>query len=350
MDSVQSFKEEILSRVKLGELIGKYVPLTKKGRLELGCCPFHEEKSPSFTVYPDHYYCFGCRESGDAISFIRKNENLGFTEALFRLAEMVGIETESLKGRLAEQAKRGDQRAKIYKILENAQEFFKEELSSPRGQQATEYLKSRGLQPDTITQFGLGLAPEDGFSLVRFLRNSGASEGDLLTSSLANSSSKSGRLFDFFRNRLMIPIRDAQGRVVGFGGRSLDEQLPKYKNSRESEFFQKSQILYGFDRIRKNLGSGKPCLLVEGYFDVMGLAQSGLSQACAVMGTATSLIHFQQIAATGAELVLLLDGDQAGQKASLSTVSLALQIPSLNVRVCILPDKMDPDDFVRAKG
>jgi DNA primase len=349
LDPIDAAKRRILSKVPLDRLIGESVQLTLRSGKPVGLCPFHEEKSPSFYVYGDHYYCFGCKASGDAIDFVRKTQSLEFIAALRWLAGRFGIDAPELE-ESAHRVRLRNEDAALGKILAAAQEIFTAGLKSPRGEKARAYIASRGYTSEQIVEYGFGLTPEEPWGLVKALRLQGFREEDMKMCSLASTSEKTGRAYDFFRERIMIPIRDAHGRIIAFGGRTLVNDPAKYKNSAATRLFDKSAVLFGFDRAKEHAKRKRRMIVVEGYMDALQLWAQGFGETVAVLGTALSARHLQLIKGCAGDVVLLFDGDRAGQKASLDAVEVALEHPELQVRVAELPSGEDPDTFVRSHG
>lgn len=348
--SVDDLKIRILARVPLAELLAEHTQLSPKGSYFMGKCPFpeHQDKSPSFAVYPDHYHCFGCQRHGDAISLVRELQGMGFIEALRYLGGRYGVDCSEL-----DDPARQRRVLPYYKVLQEAQVFFEQQLHSPHGETARAYLAQRGFAPDVVKSLGLGLTPPEPFGLVRYLRGRGFHAQDLVDASLASISTQTGRPRDFFINRIMIPIRDPQGRLIAYGGRTTDQDPAKYKNSKGTEFFDKGRTLYALDRARKAMREKGRALLVEGYLDALQLHRFGFHETVGVLGTAVTKDHLQQLAAHTKLLYLVLDGDRAGLAATLKTVDEALGVAhtGLDVRVVRLPgQKMDPDEFVLAEG
>jgi DNA primase len=348
-DSLTDVKTRILSRVSLASLIGETVSLETRSGRPVGLCPFHNEKSPSFNLYDDHFYCFGCKKNGDAIDFVRAIQGLGFVDALRYLAGKYGIEAPELEASLN---RRGGQRqeASLYKMMETAQEYYAELRRSSRGKLVNEYLLGRGFSEANLDAYGFGVSPQEGNGLVRFLRQKGYREEDMIACSLATASSRDGSAYDFLRGRLTIPIRDQHGRVIGFGGRTMDGSQPKYLNSRESRLFDKSHTLFGFDQARSAMRGRSRAVVVEGYMDTLQLWQAGIPEAVACLGTAFTSAQLKLLRHATGTVVLLFDGDGAGQKATLAAVKVALSVPEIQVKAAVLTSGEDPDSFVRAKG
>lgn len=350
--SLDDVKNRIKIRVPLDQLIGETVSLVRRGPSITACCPFHAEKSPSFHIYPDnHYYCFGCKESGDAITFVRKTRDMSFIESLRFLSMKYGIEAPELDEPDSVKRRRGEQLA-LSQILVAAQDFFVSELKSTRGEQAKSYLRERGFSDENILKFGFGLTPSEGYGLVKHLRSLGFRENDMIRASMASISAKTGRPYDFFRDRIMIPIRDAQGRVIAFGGRTTVQDPAKYKNSGSTPLFDKSAVLFGLDHARESIKDRRSAIIVEGYMDALCLWQEGLSEVVASMGTALTVrqlkLLWQQTRTP--EVIVLFDGDAAGHKATLAAIEVVLEVPEIRVKAAKLDGNDDPDTFVRKNG
>ena len=349
MASTDELKRKLLSHLSIYEIIGEVVELKERSGLRVGLCPFHEESSPSFTVYSDHFFCFGCRESGDAITFIRKTQGIGFIEALKYLAPKAGIDPAAFDGNRQSAQKKAEE-SRLYQIMVTAQEIFVKNLMSEAGRSTIEYLNKRGFSNESIKEFGFGYSLNEPTGLINELTKRNISLKEIEACSLGATSAKNGKLYDFYRNRLTIPIRDIYGRLIAFGGRALDDYPPKYKNSRDSVLFDKSSTLFGFDTAKEFIRKSSPAIVVEGYMDVLQLWQYGFKGSMACMGTALKTQHLKHISNISSKLILLFDGDTAGQKASLSTVSASLQVPNLEIKVAQLPDGEDPDSFVSKHG
>jgi DNA primase len=342
-------KSKILSATPIANLIGEHVALSDRGYMKVGLCPFHEERGPSFTVYPDHYHCFGCKESGDAISFVRKFLGLGFVDALKMLGQRAGIDTSELDLQHLAKSARNDT-SQLFKIMLVAQHFFIERLSAPIGKNVREYLDARGFAHASVKEYGFGFAPDEMRSLTDHLLKQGFKPADLEACSVATPSAKNGQLYDFFRNRLTIPIHDIHGRLIAFGGRAMDDFPPKYKNSRDTKLFDKSQTLFGLHRARESIRKGGQALIVEGYMDAIQLWNYGFHGTAACMGTALRSSHLRMLSHLTQKAVLIFDGDLAGQRANLNTLNASLDIPRLDIRVVCLPAEDDPDSFVVRNG
>ena len=348
-DGIDEVKRRILGRVDLVALIGERTKLSQKAGHFVGLCPFHAEKTPSFYVYPDGYHCFGCHAHGDAIDFTREQQGLGFIDALRWLASKFAIEaTELDESRGLRQ--RHLQEASLYKMMLAAQEYYGQCLAAPPGAQALTYLTERGYSPESLRSFGFGITPPDGAGLYRYLKGKGFGDEAMAACSLTDVSAKDGRPFDFLRRRLTLPIHDPQGRVIAFGGRTLDGSQPKYLNSRDSILFDKSRTLFGFHRARVAMRERGRAIVVEGYMDALMLWQAGFPETVACMGTALTQSHLKLLTHATRQVVLLLDGDSAGRRATLAAVSTALSVPAIAVRTALLPEGEDPDTFVQRQG
>lgn len=339
--------EEIRSRVDLVRLIGDYVPLRKSGRRYLGICPFHNESSPSFSVNPEgqFFYCFGCKASGDLFEFIMRMEGLDFPAAVKTLAEKAGLKWEAQSPE--EEAKHRRQ-AGLYRINAMAAEVYRRALAAPRtGAAARAYLEERGIGQPTAAKFGLGFAPPDYRTLVGVFRRYNCRLEDAAALGLVLPSARG--YIDRFRGRLIFPLVDLSGRVVGFGGRIIGSGQPKYLNSSESELFNKSAFLYGLNLARESIRRSGSAVLVEGYLDAISAHQAGVGNVVATMGTALSTQHAILLKRFTTQVVLAYDGDNAGQSATLRGLEV-LRLQGLQVRVAVLPSGLDPDDLIRREG
>jgi DNA primase len=346
----QDFIDQLLARVDIVDVIGARVPLKKAGRELTACCPFHTEKTPSFTVSPvkQFYHCFGCGQHGTAIGFLMAYDRLSFPEAVEELARQVGLEVPHEE----RPERRGPDPQPIYDTLEQAARFYQEQLRRhPAARQAVEYLKRRGLSRETATAFGLGYAPPGWDNLSTALGADEAATKRLDAAGLLAEGS-GGRRYDRFRERVMFPIRDGRGRVVGFGGRVLGDAKPKYLNSPETPVFHKGRELYGLYEAKRTPGTIERLLVVEGYMDVIALAQNGIRNAVATLGTATTTEHLDRLFKTAPEVVFCFDGDRAGREAAWKALNTTL--PHLRegreARFLFLPEGEDPDTLVRKEG
>ncbi len=343
----QSFLNDLVARADIVSLIGERVKLQKAGSNYKGLCPFHDEKSPSFTVSPDKqfYHCFGCQESGTALKFLMEYDRLEFVPAVEALAAIVGIEVQR-EGGSAPTRRIGTE---LYEVLEQASRMFQKHLRT--SSEAVDYLKSRGLTGITARDFGLGFAPEAWDTMMSTLGTKSSSEQDLLRAGLLTENDN-GRRYDRFRNRIMFPIRDTRGRVIGFGGRVMGKGEPKYLNSPETDVFKKGQELYGLYEARQALRQIDEFFMVEGYMDVIALAQAGIPNSVATLGTASGTVHFSKLYQFAPRVVCCFDGDKAGRAAAWKALAVAL--PALKdgcqLRFMFLPDGEDPDSVVHKEG
>ncbi len=341
-----SFKQELLHRVDIVDVIERYVPLKKGGANYSACCPFHTEKTPSFTVSPtkQFYHCFGCGAHGNAISFLIEYQGLGYVEAVKDLAESVGMKMPEFEPR----AKKPESGPDLYEIMKRACDYYREQLkTAPR---AIEYLKGRGLTGKIAARFGIGYAPEGWQSLESVFTS--YSDKALKDAGLVIDPEGGGRRYDRFRDRIMFPILNQRGSVIAFGGRVLGDGEPKYLNSPETPLFEKGRELYGLAQARLAIRAAGRAIVVEGYMDVVALAQHGVEYAVATLGTATSATHIQKLLRQTDEVVFCFDGDAAGRKAAWHALEVSLPYLADNktVRFLFLPPEHDPDSFVREEG
>ncbi len=349
----QSFIDDLLNRVDIVELIDGRVPLKKAGRDFVACCPFHNEKSPSFSVSPTKrfYHCFGCGAHGTAVGFLMEYEHMDFVEAIEELARSIGVEVPREAGGTDNPQQR-DEVSRLYPLLEKAADFFCTQLRKhPQAPRAVDYLKQRGLTGEIAARFDIGYAPPGWDNLETALGTDTQSRQDLLRLGLTLTRDD-GSPYDRFRDRVMFPIRDRRGRVIGFGGRVLGDDKPKYLNSPESPAFHKGQELYGLYEARKHQRKLERLMVVEGYMDVVALAQFGIGYAVATLGTATTREHLDRLFRVVSEVVFCFDGDRAGREAAWRALENVL--PTLQdgrqVRFLFLPDGEDPDTLVRKEG
>lgn len=348
-----NFVQDLLARSDLVELIRQRVQLKKSGRDYMGCCPFHQEKTPSFSVSPDKqfYYCFGCGAKGDALRFLMEYDHLNFPQAVEQLAAQAGMEVP----REEESPQQRQQRSlnqQIYELLERAERFFQNQLASAaERQKAHSYLKQRGLSQAICDEFRLGYAPPGYDNLPTGLSLDKEQNQLALTAGLLSENDQ-GRRYDKFRDRLIFPIRDARGRTIGFGGRVFGDGKPKYLNSPETPVFHKGQELYGLWEWRQTRQADNQLLVVEGYMDVISLAQFGIRNVVATLGTATSELHMQKLFREVDEVIFCFDGDKAGRRAAWRAMESALGAlaDGKTVRFLFLPDDEDPDTLVREQG
>jgi len=350
----QRFIDDLLARVDVVEVVGERVKLKKAGRNYSGLCPFHQEKSPSFTVSADKqfYHCFGCGAHGNALRFLMEYDKLRFPEAVEQLAGRLGLEVPR-EGADDPRAQARERKRKAgVNLLELSASFFRERLKMPEAQGARAYLEGRGLAPEVIDTFGIGYAPAGWEHLKRHLGERGIGEAVQVEYGLLVQREESGRTYDRFRDRVMFPIRDIKGRTIGFGGRVLGDAKPKYLNSPETPVFHKGRELYGLFEARQADHRLERVVIVEGYMDVVALAQFGIRNAVATLGTATTDEHLSRLFRLVNEVVFCFDGDRAGRQAAqraLETV-LPLMIDGRQARFLFLPEGEDPDTLVRREG
>lgn len=352
----QHFIQELLTRVDIVDLIDSRVPLKKAGANYKACCPFHGEKTPSFNVSQDKqfYHCFGCGAHGNAIGFMMEYDRLEFPDAVEELAATLGLEVP----REAQSSNQPKVDITLYDLMAKVASFYQKQLKSSNGKQAIKYLKNRGLSGEVAKNFGIGFVPNEWRSLEDlfggFHKNPKLKQ-QLLECGMLIEKQQQGKqnsVYDRFRDRIMFPIKDKRGRVIGFGGRVMGDGEPKYLNSPETPLFHKSNELYGLYQARQANSKLERILIVEGYMDVVALAQFGISNAVATLGTATTASHLQQLFRVTRELVLCFDGDKAGRKAAIRALEHGL--PQLRdgreIKLMFLPDGEDPDSMVRQIG
>ena len=345
------FLEELRNKITLSQIIGQKIKLTKRNRDFVGLCPFHKEKTPSFSVSDERgfYHCFGCGAHGDAISFLMGTEKLNFMEAVERLAHHAGME---MPHQSEEDKRHFERQTSLYAIMEKACQFFQNQLYKPCGQKALQYLKNRGLSDDMISHFRLGYAPTGNLLRQTLLRD-GCSEKDLMDLGLVCKSKNAGQdNYDYFRDRVMFSITDLKGHIIAFGGRVLDKSEPKYLNSPETNLFHKGENLYAYWQSLDSIRKTGNVVLVEGYMDVIALHMAGITNAVAPLGTALTENQIEILWRHAKEPVICFDGDAAGRKAAERACKRVLPIlkEGHSLRFVWLPEGLDPDDFVRAKG
>jgi len=341
----KSFIQDLLNRLDIVDVIDRYVPLKKAGANYVACCPFHNEKSPSFTVSPSKqfYHCFGCGAHGTAIGFVMEHTGMGFVEAVEELAKGIGLEVP----REASNTPQHQVAPDLYELMQTATRYYREQLKqSPR---AIQYLKGRGLSGEVAARFGIGYAPDD-------WQNLKAAVPDYQDKSLVEAglviTNDEGKRYDRFRDRIMFPIVNVRGQVIGFGGRVLDKGEPKYLNSPETPLFEKGHELYGLFQAQKAIRAQQRVIVVEGYMDVVALAQHGVEYAVATLGTATTPFHVQKLLRLADQIVFCFDGDRAGQKAAWRALENALPHLQDGKRLgfLFLPEEHDPDTYIREYG
>ncbi len=348
----QSFIQDLLHRVDIVDVIDRHVKLKKAGANFAACCPFHSEKSPSFTVSPtkQFYHCFGCGAHGTAISFLMEYSGLGFVEAVQDLAQNVGLTVPEERGEQSAQYRKrteSEDGEDLHEIMLTAAQFYRSALKD--APQAIDYLKKRGLSGDVARKFGVGYAPEGWQNLTQVFANY---QSSALTAVGLVKQNDEGRRYDIFRDRIIFPIVDVKGNVIGFGGRVLETGEPKYLNSPETPLFEKGRELYGLYQARRAIRDAGRVIVVEGYMDVVALAQHGVAYAVATLGTATTPMHVQKLLRQTDEIVYCFDGDNAGRRAAWRALenSLGQLADGKQVRFLFLPQGEDPDTYVRAQG
>ncbi|MGD8323793.1 MAG: DNA primase, partial [Gammaproteobacteria bacterium] len=340
----RAFIDDLISRADIVEVVGRRVALKKAGSNYKGLCPFHDEKTPSFNVNPARgiFKCFGCDAGGNAIDFLMKFDHLPFPEAIEALADLLGVPMPERETDSHEPV-----RAPLLNVLDKADQYFRAQLREH--QPAIDYLKGRGIDGPTAARFGLGYAPEGWSGLLDTFEAGRRSE--LLQAGLIRRNEQ-GREYDYFRNRIMFPIRDARGRTLGFGGRVMGDGEPKYLNSPETPVFEKGRTLYGIYEARRSPGRIHDVLVVEGYMDVIAIAQHDAGHALATLGTATTREHVQQLTRLADEVIFCFDGDAAGRRAAWRALETCLPFGGGNVsiRFMLLPGSLDPDSVLRERG
>jgi DNA primase len=350
----QSFIDDMLDRVDIVDVVDSRVKLKRSGKNYSACCPFHEEKTPSFTVSPEKqfYYCFGCGASGNALGFVMDYERLSFPEAVEQLARVTGLDVPREVQTEAE-AKREQERKSIYQLLEKASEFYQQQLRHHTSKHlAVNYLKNRGLDGKTAKAYAVGFAPPGWDNLLKSLGHTDEDKHLLIEGGMLIHQAQEKKLYDRFRHRIMFPIRDTRGRVIGFGGRVLGDDKPKYLNSPETPVFHKGQELYGLYEARLAYRELPRLLVVEGYMDVVSLAQFGIAYGVATLGTACGPDHLDRAFKYTNEVVFCFDGDKAGRSAALRALDASLEamVDGRTVKFLFLPEGEDPDTLVRQIG
>jgi len=350
-----SFKQDLLNRIDVVDVVARYVQLKRAGANHLGLCPFHNEKTPSFTVSAakQFYHCFGCGAHGNAIGFLMSYAGLGYVEAIRELAASVGMQVPDWQPRTPEEASRKEREADLYTVMERAMDFYRAELK--KSTRAIEYLKGRGLSGETAARFRVGYAPDD----WQALRAAFPEYEDRKLVECGLVAESEGKRYDRFRDRVVFPIFSARGAAIGFGGRLIAEPeradsqgQPKYLNSPETPLFEKGREVYGLVQAREAIRAADRIVVVEGYMDVLALAQCGVGYAVATLGTATTAVHVSKLLRLADELVFCFDGDSAGRKAAWRALetSLPQTTDAKAIRFLFLPEAHDPDSYVRANG
>ncbi|KTB64557.1 DNA primase [Pseudomonas sp. MAFF 301514] len=350
----QSFIDDLLNRTDIVDVVSSRVQMKKAGKNYTACCPFHKEKTPSFSVSPDKqfYYCFGCGAGGNALGFIMDHDNLDFPQAVEELAKAAGMEIpREESGRPHKPRQPTD--SPLYPLLTAAADFYRQALKShPQRKAAVDYLKGRGLTGEIARDFGLGFAPPGWDNLYKHLSSDTLQQKAMIDAGLLVENAETGKRYDRFRDRVMFPIRDSRGRIIAFGGRVLGDDKPKYLNSPETAVFHKGQELYGLFEARKNNRNLDEIIVVEGYMDVIALAQQGLRNAVATLGTATSEEHMKRLFRVVPSVLFCFDGDQAGRNAAWRALEATLSSlqDGRRARFLFLPEGEDPDTLVRSEG
>ncbi|MDP5254500.1 MULTISPECIES: DNA primase [unclassified Vibrio] len=354
----RSFIDDLLARLDIVDIIDARVKLKKKGKNYSACCPFHNEKTPSFSVSQDKqfYHCFGCGVHGNAIDFMMEYERLDFPEAIEELASSIGLDVprEQRPGyqnnNNAPQANK-EQKRSLYDLLTAIAQFYRQQLSKPHSKVAIDYLKQRGLSKEVVDKFNIGYVTDEWDNVRKQFGQSPQAQQALISGGMLIENDNGNR-YDRFRGRVMFPIRDRRGRVIAFGGRVIGDGTPKYLNSPETPIFHKGKELYGLYEVMQAYREPPQILVVEGYMDVVALAQFGVDYAVASLGTSTTADHLQLLFRQSATVVCCYDGDRAGREAAWRALENAL--PYLNgnktLKFMFLPDKEDPDSFIRTQG
>ncbi|GGC06598.1 DNA primase [Marinobacterium zhoushanense] len=350
----QHFIDDLLARVNIVDVVDSRIKLKRAGKNYSALCPFHKEKSPSFSVSPDKqfYYCFGCGAGGNALGFVMEHDRLSFPEAVDELARLVGMEVPRENDRPADLA-REKQIKNQFSVLEQANQFYQQQLrSNEQRQRAVDYLKKRGLTGQIAARFQIGYAPPGWDNLLNHLNSLDEAEVQLERSGLAIHNEERNRYYDRFRDRIMFPILDMRGRTIGFGGRVLGDDKPKYLNSPETDTFHKGRELYGLYEARQHTPSLDRLLIVEGYMDVVSLAQHGITWSVATLGTATTASHLERLFKLVPEVIFCFDGDNAGRNAAKRALDTTLPVikDGQQARFLFLPEGEDPDTLVRQEG
>lgn len=350
----QGFIDDLLNRTDIVEVVGSRVQLKKAGKNYTARCPFHNEKTPSFSVSPDKqfYYCFGCGAGGNALGFIMDHDNLDFPQAVEDLAKRAGMDVPREEGGRSNRPRQPTD-SPLYALLTAASDYYRHALKQhPTRKAAVEYLKGRGLTGEIARDFALGFAPPGWDNLLKHIGGDSLQQKHMIDAGLLIENAETGKRYDRFRDRVMFPIRDSRGRIIAFGGRVLGDDKPKYLNSPETPVFHKGQELYGLFEARKHNRNLDEIMVVEGYMDVIALAQQGLRNAVATLGTATSEEHIKRLFRLVPSVLFCFDGDQAGRKAAWRALEATL--PSLEdgrrARFLFLPEGEDPDSLVRKEG
>ena len=346
----RSFIDEVRRNADPLQVIGEIVALKQRGRRWVGLCPFHDEKTPSFTVNEEGFWhCFGCSAGGDLFTFVMEQEALGFNEAVRTLAERAGVPVPEQQSRARRSEGPQIDRRRVLEILRAADSFYRAQLAADAGKPARDFVEERGFEPQIVERFGLGFAPDGWETIRQELHKRGFSEPELEVAGLVKRRETGSGTYDRLRHRVVFPIRDLRGQTIAFGGRVIDDGEPKYLNSPETPTFSKSRTLYGLFEARDGIGQTGFAMLVEGYFDLLACAQYGLSNAVAPLGTSFTEEHARLLARFTQKAVVVFDGDTAGQAAAERTVGVFLG-QGFQVNVVRLPAEHDPDSYLREVG
>jgi len=341
----QAFIDQVLNQTDIVDLINGYIELKSKGKEYTACCPFHGEKTPSFTVSPEKqfYHCFGCGAHGTAINFLMEHEGLQFIEAIETLANRLGLEVTTESGSYQK-----NDNHQLYQAMDAASQYFQQQLRN--NQEAISYLKSRGITGEIANRFNIGYAPQ-GYDNIKNHLTETFTQETLVNAGLLTKKSED-KVYDKFRHRIMFPIKDTRGRVIAFGGRSMDDSMPKYMNSPETELFHKGNTLYGIHEARQFLGKLKQLIIVEGYMDVIALAQHNFANCIATLGTATTTQNVKNLLRFTSDLIFCFDGDRAGKDAAWKALQQILPEfkDGVNIRFAFMPQGEDPDSLIRSLG
>jgi len=342
----QDFIDDLIERADIGEVIGRRVEIKKAGKEFKACCPFHGEKTPSFTVSPEKgfYHCFGCGAHGTALGFLMDYERLTFVEAIEEVAKMLGVIVPKTKENIAKSKERNS----LKDLLQNISTYYEQNLKD--SDKAIKYLKSRGIDGKTAKYYSLGFSIDSWDDITNKFGVTQEDKKKLLACGLLIEKDDGG-FYDRFRNRLMFPIKNNKGEIVGFGGRIIDDEEPKYLNSPETSLFKKGELLYGLYESKKSIADKRKAIIVEGYTDVIGLYQNNIGNSLATLGTATTEIHINKIFRISDQIIFCFDGDNAGKKAAKKAMELCLPLVRKNKEAnFLLLEDDDPDDFIRKKG
>lgn len=348
---MEAFVERVSEQTDILRIVQGYVPLKRRGNRYWGCCPFHQEKTASFSVLPDKgfFYCFGCHAGGNAFKFISLIENISYFDAIKLQAEKLGIPLPERK-RSPQEVAREREIQDLRKVNELARDFFHNCLTMTRmGERGKAYFAARGIRQETIEEFQLGYAPPAWDKLSTAFLKRGIKQEFLLASGLCAERKQGGGLYDRFRGRVIIPIADERGRVVGFGGRVLDDSTPKYLNTPETVLFNKRKLLFGLDRSHRAIQQEGRAIVVEGYMDAISVFDAGVHNVVASLGTAFTPEHAKKLLHYAPEICFCYDSDEAGQKATIRALSI-VRDTGARVRVIVVPDGKDPDEFIRKHG